>query len=71
MKKKAKAKSKQTCKWSDSIKDPKQVIKDYIKEIHSEDYYIKWLFQNQSWYEFHQQLIDKFEVLYNDIKKKI
>lgn len=45
---KNKVKSKQTCKWQD-INNPKQVIKDYIEEIHSEDYYIKWLFQNELW----------------------
>ena len=59
-------KSKQTCKWQDPIKDPKQVVINYIKEIHSEEYYIKWLFQNQLWYDFHQQLIDKYKALYND-----
>jgi hypothetical protein len=64
-------KSKQTCKWQDPIKSPKQVIEDYIKEIESKDYYIKWLFQNQLWYNFHQQILNKFEALYSDSKKKV
>jgi hypothetical protein len=66
---KKKVKPKQTCKWLD-VNNPKQVVINYIKEIHSEAYYVKWLFRNKSWYKFNQQIIDKFEALYNDYKTK-
>jgi hypothetical protein len=64
---KSKVKSKQTCKWQD-INNSKQVIKDYIEEIQSEAYYIKWLFQRAYYYNFNQQLINNFENLYNENK---
>lgn len=63
--------NKQACKWQDPIKSPKQVIEDYIKEINSKDYYIKWLFSKSTLDKFHQQLINKYEVLYKDSKKKV